>query len=387
MEKVCILFPYSMGEDFLSGGVGKLVLENLIISVKKYETHLILPINNKAFKVYIEKNIPNVIVHLTDFEFMAQYADTANKIKRIFLIFKSVFKTLIKKKNLEKEILLIKPDIVHLHAEVSFVYLKLIKEKGIKTIFHASSLRFAENKFLKNIVVNNVKKYADCVISPTNSIGSLYSNKNKYIIENPIVIPKSNGNFLIEKEILSDKRLKLVYTGRICRVKQIHYLIQAFLKLPKESLEKISLYVIGKPNNAGDEEYFADIKKLINKKLENIYFLGYKSNVQEYLKYMDVGVLLSKSEAISMSSVEYMFSGLAVIGFNNPGINEVVIDNYNGFLVDDPDIEKLKESILTCIYQKDKLLALKNNAKKYAYEHFSRDVFEKKLLSVYEEFI
>lgn len=387
MKKICIVFPYSMGDDFLSGGVTKLVIENVEAAVEKYETHLVMPINNQAFMGYVNKNIPNAKVHLVDFDFFAQYADTSNICKRIIAIVKRAIRTILKKKNLKKEILKIQPEVVHLHAEVSYIFLKMIKKLGYKTIFHTSSLRFAENKILKNMVVRTAKKYADCVVSPTKSIDNLYSNKEKYIVENPIVLPTSKKEMAVENDFKNDTRLKFVFTGRICRVKQIHYLIEAFAKLPKEIFGKISFYVIGKANNDGDMAYYTEILGFINdNNLNNVYFLGYKTNVSDYLKYTDVGVLLSKSEAISMSSVEYMYAGVPVLGFDNPGINEVVIDKYNGVLAQDGNIEEIQTAIQYFL-NIDELQEMKKNAKKYADEHFSKEVFGANILNIYKEII
>ena len=389
MKKICVVFPYSMGNDFMSGGVTKLVIENLIAAKNNYETYLLMPINNEAFKEYVNVNIPEIKVRLVDFDFIAQYADTSNVFKRVAAILKRTIRALAKRKNLINAIEQIKPDIVHLHAEVTFMFMKMIKEKGYTIIFHTSSIRFAENKLLRKIVSDKAYKYADYIISPTKSIDNLYMNKRKYVVENPIVKqPQKQGDAIIESSFTNDNRIKLIFTGRICRVKQIHYLVEVLGKLNKKYLDQIAVYIIGKANNDGDKAYYDEILDEVNKKnITNIYFLGYKRNVNDYLKYADVGVLLSKSEAISMSCVEYMNAGLLVLGFNNPGINEAVVDKYNGRLIEDGDVNGLVRAVETFVDMKDDLKQMKINAKKYAEEHFSTRVFENNLRGIYEEIL
>lgn len=389
MKKICVVFPYSMGNDFMSGGVTKLVIENLIAAKNNYETYLLMPINNEAFKEYVNVNIPEIKVRLVDFDFIAQYADTSNVFKRVAAILKRTIRALAKRKNLINAIEQIKPDIVHLHAEVTFMFMKMIKEKGYTIIFHTSSIRFAENKLLRKIVSDKAYKYADYIISPTKSIDNLYMNKRKYVVENPIVKqPQKQGDAIIESSFTNDNRIKLIFTGRICRVKQIHYLVEVLGKLNKKYLDQIAVYIIGKANNDGDKAYYDEILDEVNKKnITNIYFLGYKTNVNDYLKYADVGVLLSKSEAISMSCVEYMNAGLLVLGFNNPGINEAVVDKYNGRLIEDGDVNGLVRAVETFVDMKDDLKQMKINAKKYAEEHFSTQVFENNLRGIYEEIL
>ena len=385
MEKVCIVFPYSMGNDFMSGGVTKLVIQNLIVCSQKYETHFLLPTDNLAFEQYINKNIADVQVHRVNFDFIASYADTSDFMKRLSLVSKRLVRAMKTRKNLLKEIESIQPSVVHFHAEVSFLFLKGVKKLGIKTIFHTSSIRFANSKIQKTIVVETARKYSDFIISPTQSINKLYSNKNKFILENPIVNMHSEEKIDQNEKIVSDKRLKFIFTGRICRVKQIHYLLEAFKNIEDSKKDNIAAYIIGKPNNDGDRAYFDELLQYIDvNRLDNVSFLGYRSNVKEYLKYADVGVLLSVSEAISMSCVEYMDSGLAVLGFNNPGINEAVVDRVNGILVQNGDVQGLSDAIVNFADHFDILSEYKKNAKKYAEEHFSIEAFRNNMLKIYE---
>ena len=99
MEKVCIVFPYSMGNDFMSGGVTKLVIQNLIVCSQKYETHFILPRDNMAFEQYVNENISGVQVHRVDFDFIASYADTSDFVKRLSLVSKRFVRAMKTRKN------------------------------------------------------------------------------------------------------------------------------------------------------------------------------------------------------------------------------------------------------------------------------------------------
>ena len=386
MKKICIVFPYSMGQQVLSGGVSKLVIENIKAVCKSYHTYLLLPSNNVAFKEYIEKEFPSVQVQLVDFDFISSYADTKNWITRISCVGKRTLKALTKRKNLIKAIRAIHPDIVHLHAEVCFIFLKQLKKYGYTLIFHTSSLRFADNKLFKQIVSRAADKYADAIVSPTKTIDGLYTNQTKYVLENPIVQTNIPQPLPADNQIVQDRRIKLIFTGRICRVKQLHYLIDIFSKLPALYARQLALYIVGKPNTPGDVAYEKELKEAISaKNIGNIYFLGYKPNVCDYLKYADIGVLFSISEAISMSCVEYMYSGLAMLGFDNPGINETVIDGQTGYLVKDGDVTACVEKLEYLVDNPGALNTLKTNARNYAVAHFSPDVFAKNILSIYQE--
>lgn len=390
MKKVCIIFPFSMGANFLSGGVGKLVIENIKAINSDYDVYLLLPDDNLAFKQYLDKNYISVKVIFCNFHAPAQFADTRNWLTRIMLIINQNFKFIKTVKNVKNYLEQIKPDIAHFHAEVSFPYLMYAKKLGIKTIFHTSSYRFAGNKLLRNLVANYASSYADLIISPTVSIDDLfYKNKNRIIITNPIsILERSDDSIKVIEDMICDfPGIKFLFTGRISRVKQIHYFIEALNLLDESIKNNLKFFIIGKANNEGDLEYYHELQVLIeNYNLEDkVIFLGYKNNVDDYLAYMDVGVLLSKSEAISMSGIEYLFNRMPIIAFNNPGLNELVLNKENGLLVDDGDVKGLSNAISFMVNNPSELHLLQERSYQHAQQNYSVEKFKSSILKGYRQ--
>jgi glycosyltransferase involved in cell wall biosynthesis len=87
----------------------------------------------------------------------------------------------------------------------------------------------------------------------------------------------------------------------------------------------------------GEEQ--ADIKARLVKELKNpgfsdkVYFLGFRSDVRELLRIMDVFVLSSISEGLSIATIEAMAAGIPVIVTRSGGPEEIVIDGETGYLV------------------------------------------------------
>ena len=75
-----------------------------------------------------------------------------------------------------------------------------------------------------------------------------------------------------------------------------------------------------------------------------------RKDVFGYISYIfNVGVLLTNSkiinEGISNSIIEYMALAKPVIATNGGGTNEIVIDGWNGFLIDYGSADQLIEKI------------------------------------------
>lgn len=102
-----------------------------------------------------------------------------------------------------------------------------------------------------------------------------------------------------------------------------------------------------------DQSYMQEIQKFIKDRgLEKrISYKGVSENLQAIYENADILGFPSKYEGFSMVVTEAMEAGLPVLGFkNSPGVNEMIINNYNGFLVESEEeyIEKLEALLADC---------------------------------------
>jgi glycosyltransferase involved in cell wall biosynthesis len=78
----------------------------------------------------------------------------------------------------------------------------------------------------------------------------------------------------------------------------------------------------------------------------NVLFLGYRPDVSELLQAMDVFVLPSLSEGLSLSILEAMASGTPVVATAVGGNPEIILDGQTGHLVPPRSGDALAEKIL-----------------------------------------
>jgi len=134
----------------------------------------------------------------------------------------------------------------------------------------------------------------------------------------------------------------------------------------------------------GDGEEKELIEKKINEdEIKNIRLTGYKKNVYEYLHSSDIFLSTSLWEGLPYSLIEAVQAGLPVVASNVTGNNEVVTNNFNGYLFDLNDRKKAIESILELFSSPVKRELFGRNSKKVFDGKFQLESMLSKTKKVY----
>lgn len=160
-----------------------------------------------------------------------------------------------------------------------------------------------------------------------------------------------------------NEELKILCVGRLHKQKRYDRVLDIAEKLKGLGFKfRIDIYGTG-----------PDADELINKtnlkKLNKfVCFCGYNSKVKELMTNYDCLLLTSDYEGFPNVAIEAISSGIPIISYNFPGgINEIVIDGFNGYL--------FSNNIEAC--QKIKMIKksnfVKNNIVKDAVERFNRE--------------
>lgn len=104
---------------------------------------------------------------------------------------------------------------------------------------------------------------------------------------------------------------------------------------------------------------------------EHVQFLGFRSDVSTLLSLMQVFVLPSLSEGLSMALLEAMAAGLPTVATNVGGNGELVHDNHSGYLVPSEDPESLADRVIRLLKNKEQARAFGSQGKQRVAEKFS----------------
>lgn len=128
---------------------------------------------------------------------------------------------------------------------------------------------------------------------------------------------------------------------------------------------------------AGDGEYKYEIESII-KSNERIFLTAYNAEDSiDFHKNFSIAIVPSiGSEGTSLSLLEAMASKCAVIASNVGGMTNIVLDGFNGYLVD-PDFQSFNDKIEILLADKELLNTMQSNAYKSARSGFSKEKWEK----------
>ena len=103
--------------------------------------------------------------------------------------------------------------------------------------------------------------------------------------------------------------------------------------------------IVGKNSNSIYEDsfvdknrkYFVAIKNIIN--FDEKYFPSYE--LISYYKKSHIYLNLSRIESFGITFIESLASGVPIVSFASKGANELILNNKNGYLVNNYNINKI----------------------------------------------
>jgi glycosyltransferase involved in cell wall biosynthesis len=118
-----------------------------------------------------------------------------------------------------------------------------------------------------------------------------------------------------------------------------------------------------------------------------VHFLGQRQDVPDLLNAMDIFVLPSYSEGVSLALLEAMAAGLPVIATAVGGLPEVVTDGQTGLLIPPRDAAALDGALTRLLSDPSLAKQLGENARRYVRKHFSLERLGREINEIYEELV
>jgi glycosyltransferase involved in cell wall biosynthesis len=118
-----------------------------------------------------------------------------------------------------------------------------------------------------------------------------------------------------------------------------------------------------------------------------VHFLGHRRDVPDLLHAMDIFILPSYSEGVSLALLEAMAAGLPVIASAVGGNPEVVTDGETGLLIPPRDAEALAEAMERLLADPAWAKEMGENARKQVEADYSLDHLGRKINEIYEELV
>lgn len=276
-------------------------------------------------------------------------------------------------------------DVVNAHHYLSFVYsfygCKIANRKGLLYTEHSAwELQSISTKW----------KYMGRLFlrmpNPAIGISEMVSNELKKVFWLPAkavetitngvdcvrMTPTDNKDQAKKKVGLQPKDIVLGIVANLKQNKNHIYLLKAFKRLHQES-NHLKLLVVGQGFEDDPESSELEIRDYITKNDLHpaVSLLGSCSNVPEILQSLDIFCLTSYQEGLPISLIEAMATSLPVVGTRVPGIQDVILHEKNGYLVELNNVEELVTALKKLIEDPSLRLTLGIRSRKIAEENYA----------------
>lgn len=199
---------------------------------------------------------------------------------------------------------------------------------------------------------------------------------NGYLMPNP-------NTFEMAKLSARRKSTKnIICVGRLNdHVKRVDRIIEVFGRVQKDAPD-VTLTLVGSldreaPTADANGRSINDLIEKSGIEINRINFVGETTNMAEYYTNADLILLTSETEGFPMVLTEAMCYGLPVVCGDIPGLEDVVIDGFNGFVVEQDDLDMMAKRVLQIISNESLRHSMRCNAQSHVEQFSGKNIAEK----------
>ena len=238
--------------------------------------------------------------------------DIASKNPLVFLKNLRELRTIIEKEKIT---------IVHSHHRMAALYAQILYmgNRSLRLVYTAHN-SFYDKKWILRFALRNTAIVA-CGRSVKKNLVEYYRfpEKKIIVINNSIVIPKDLKPANLGGD---EKKFKIGIIGRLTEQKGVDVFIRAFEELD----DKVHGYIVGDGELQGELE---DLARELNVS-DRITFLGYREDVLNIIKALDLVVSASRWEGFPLVPLEAFGCGKTIVASRIPGNLDIIKDGING---------------------------------------------------------
>jgi len=232
---------------------------------------------------------------------------------------------------------------------------------------------FAISNFIKRNVIETCPVQEDKVILLHNGINPDVYNKTKY----------DRNEIKNELNIDADK-IVIGLIGRITPGKGHFEFINSAEIINRKYPGKCVFLVTGSASK-GEENIESDLKLTAKgKKISNIIFTGFRSDVQRILSCLDILAFPSHDESFGITLLEAMAMEVPVVACSSSGVPDIIPSDDYGILIPPRNYEALADAIVKMIDNADLRKSLAKNSRKRVEEYFDAAKLTSDLINHYD---
>lgn len=201
--------------------------------------------------------------------------------------------------------------------------------------------------------------------------------------------PSAKGNEIRERYNIINDEIVLLCVASLAPRKRQDILIEC-MKIVIKRKQNIRLLLVGGTGKTITPYKEALISKVHNAGLdEYIFFCGYVSeeDLSRYYAASDIYVSASRWESFGLPFIEAMACGKPVIGFDRTAVSELIINGYNGYKVEYPNIAEMAIEVIQLINDIEKREMLGMNGRMFVEKNFNTKTNIEKIIEIYSQLV
>jgi glycosyltransferase involved in cell wall biosynthesis len=287
-----------------------------------------------------------------------------------------------------------KTDIIHCNSLKSDIYGMLAgRISNIPVVWHVRD--HINESYLPHRVVKifraMAKKFpAGIIVNSQSSQNALFpagfGNQYCSVIYDGLMDTELQNLYPPNFSLWQEKNIRIGLLGRIVHWKGQHVFLDA-IKILSDKGFNPHYQIIGAPL-FGEDDYETQIRKQASALSDRIEFLGFRDDVSEVLRNLDILVHCSiLPEPFGQVVIEGMAQGLPVIASDAGGVKEIIIDGVNGIRTPMGNAQSLADALVDLITHPERASVLGQAAYKHIREKFTAAHSARAIESFYDELI
>jgi len=263
------------------------------------------------------------------------------------------------------------PSVATYHGKIAFT----------NSIFSPNNIKLFLVKTLTKMVVS-VSDFLKVDLTdkagfPMAKVQTIYNGVDWKQFDNPIDISVKKG----ELGFKSDEIL-VGMVANIRPAKGYEYFIRA-ARLIADKKPKARFLIFGDGPDNLKQIIYDEISKLNLNGIVKI--MGFREDIPDILPILDIFMLSSINEGLSIATIEAMGAGVPVVATKSGGPEEIITDGETGYLVPVRDEKSLAQKALICLKNRELSSSISQRAKAHVREKFGIENMIKQYEAVYQK--
>lgn len=275
-------------------------------------------------------------------------------------------------------------DIVQVNDLYNLVGIVAKRFVNVKVITHIRRMPESFPLRLYHFWVRKHKRRSDKILPVSKANARLFTDSSKSEVFYDS-LPPHNVNFTYDA---SDKKpMRLLYLANFTVGKGQNHALVAFKQLI-DSTQQTDIVLHFEGSDFGLEKnkiYREELHQwAITNRIDKLVTFGLgSSDIAQPISQAEIMLNFSDSESLSRVSMEALYFGIPLIATNVGGTNEMVIDGWNGLLVERGDTNAMFLAMKNLLESSELRQQFSTNGKLHVAQHFSPEVLTLQLEAIY----